>query len=81
MPEMVSSSTLEFLSWLASRPRTYEETIAAWRTNCPRLSIWEDALADGLIRVVRSANGHRPGVVLTPRGNAALRARAVTPTR
>jgi hypothetical protein len=81
MPEMVSSSTLEFLSWLASRPRTYEETIAAWRTNCPRLSIWEDALADGLVRVVRGANGHQPGVVLTLRGDAALRARVLTPTR
>jgi hypothetical protein len=22
-----------------------------WRTSCPRLSIWEDALGDGLVRV------------------------------
>lgn len=25
----------------------------AWRTSCPRLSIWEDALADDLVVVVR----------------------------
>jgi hypothetical protein len=38
----------------------------AWRTHCPRLSVWEDALADGLVRV------QRRDVVLTPRGHAAL---------
>ncbi len=23
----------------------------AWRSNCPRMSIWEDSLAEGLVRV------------------------------
>ena len=41
--------TLQMLSWLASRPRTYREAMDAWRTSCPRFSIWEDALADRLI--------------------------------
>lgn len=57
-----SPSTLELLAWLAARPRTYGETLEVWRTSCPRLSVWEDALADGLVRVV----GAR--VELTPRG-------------
>jgi hypothetical protein len=45
----------------------------AWRTSCPRLSIWEDALADGLVEV-----GQNPGVMrerpvtLTKRGRALL---------
>jgi hypothetical protein len=43
--------TRDFIAWLASAPRTYDEVMAAWRTSCPRLSIWEDALADGLVRV------------------------------
>jgi len=41
----------EFLLWVADRPRTYAEAMEAWRTSCPRLSAWEDAMADDLIRV------------------------------
>ncbi len=36
--------TMQFLEWLSERPRTYSDTMDAWRTSCPRLSIWEDAL-------------------------------------
>jgi hypothetical protein len=75
MPEAVSSATLDLLTWLSSRPRTYDETMAAWRTNCPRLSIWEDALADGLVGITRSGAGRdNATVVLTERGRAALQA-------
>jgi hypothetical protein len=37
------------LEWISARPRTYAEVLEAWRTTCPRLSIWEDACLDGLI--------------------------------
>src|SRR5271155_386110 len=43
--------TLQLLEWISARPRTYDETLDAWRTNCPRLSIWEDACIDGLIEI------------------------------
>ena len=39
----------QFLEWVAERPRTYHETMDAWRTSCPRISVWEDALHDGLV--------------------------------
>ena len=29
------------------------ETIDVWKTSCPRLSVWEDAVADGLVRIDR----------------------------
>ncbi|SPF56105.1 conserved hypothetical protein [Candidatus Sulfopaludibacter sp. SbA4] len=64
--------TLELLTWIASRPRTYAETMEAWRTNCPRHPVWEDACIEGLVEVVDS--GPTSTVVLTPRGNAALAA-------
>jgi hypothetical protein len=48
-----SAPTLQLLVWLGERPRTYRETLDVWKTSCPRLSVWEDALADGLARVVR----------------------------
>ena len=43
--------TRDFLAWLSASPRTNAEVMAAWRTSCPRLAIWEDALAGGLVRV------------------------------
>jgi hypothetical protein len=70
----ISALTRDLLSWLASTPRTYMETMDAWRSSCPRLTIWEDALADGLVQV-ESGHGSRMSeapVVLTPRGHAAL---------
>lgn len=63
--------TIDLLAWVASRPRTYDETIEAWKTSCPRLSIWDDAVSEGLVRVV-----HVPGrgsvVALTSAGQALL---------
>jgi hypothetical protein len=44
MHETVSLLMLEFLTWVSSRPRTYAETMGAWRSTCPRHTVWEDAL-------------------------------------
>jgi hypothetical protein len=49
MEERSKSLRLQLLEWLLSHPRTYTETMEAWRTSCPRLSVWEDACIDGLI--------------------------------
>jgi hypothetical protein len=43
--------TIQFLEWLSDRPRTYGETMDAWRTSCPRLSIWEDGRGRKNLRV------------------------------
>jgi hypothetical protein len=64
--------TLELLQWVAIRPRTYAEAIEAWRSNCPRQSVWDDAATAGLIRTVRSANGGGSTVELTASGRATL---------
>ena len=69
----VSPHVLEFLGWLAARERTYDETIEAWRTHCPRLSSWEDAIAGGLVEIVRSC-GTAPTVRLTSEARTALAA-------
>jgi hypothetical protein len=70
----MSPLMLDFLAWVAARPRSYADAMEAWRSNCPRFTIWEDALGDGLIRLARG-DGTAIGevrVVLTPRGCAAL---------
>jgi hypothetical protein len=66
-----SASTIELLGWLSSRPRTYAETIDAWHSHCPRLTVWEDALIGRLVRVERRGTGIST-VVLTELGRAAL---------
>jgi len=43
--------TVQLLVWIAERSRTYAETIEVWKTSCPRLSVWEDALADRILVV------------------------------
>ena len=50
MDEKVSPLMLELLRWIAGHPRTYGETMEAWRTTCPRSSVWEDAWMGGLVQ-------------------------------
>ena len=49
MPDPTHALTLQLLEWISDRPRRYVDVVDAWRTTCPRLSIWEDACIDGLI--------------------------------
>jgi len=51
-PQLANRSlVLDLVEWLAMRPRPYGDVMDAWRTSCPRLSIWEDALDLGLVRL------------------------------
>jgi hypothetical protein len=72
MPEPVGLLTREFLSWVSSRPRTYAEAMEAWRSTCPRHTVWEGALLDGLIQVRRDGESPQAQVTLTPRGRTLL---------
>ena len=76
----VSAPTLELLDWLSARPRSYAEAMEAWRSHCPRLTVWEDALQAGLVQVVRSNGRDESRVVLTTLGAAALAGRKRQPT-
>lgn len=39
----------DLLEWLASRERTYEQVMNAWRTSCPQLPVWEEANDRGFV--------------------------------
>ena len=69
MPKPVSLLTVQFLAWVADRPRAYADVMDAWRSSCPRNPVWEDAIIDGLVRF---ENGSRGTVVLTPLGRTTL---------
>ena len=68
--EPVSLAMLQFLAWVADRPRTYREVREACHS-CPHLSVWEDAIIDGLVRLENNAER---GVTLTARGHSVLAA-------
>jgi hypothetical protein len=61
----------QFLAWVAEAPRSYADA-EAWRRSCPHLSIWEDAIADGLIRFEKGSGMKQSRLVLTPRGRSQL---------
>jgi hypothetical protein len=69
MNEPPSLIMLQFLVWVADRPRSYPETMEAWHSTCPRLSVWEDAIIGGFVRV---ENNKGRAVTLTPSGRAVL---------
>ena len=68
----ITAPTAQMLAWVAERPRSYADAIETWKTSCPRLAVWEDALADELVRVDRGF------VVLTAAGTEALAGRSPT---
>ena len=59
--------TVQFLQWLAVRPRLHAEIRDAWSSTCPLNCAWEDAIADDLVE--RNSAGH---LVLSERGRARL---------
>jgi hypothetical protein len=47
---------MDLVAFVAVKPRPYDEVIDAWRTSCPRLTVWEDAIDRGLITRSRAAD-------------------------
>ena len=44
------SLIFDLVSWVSKEPRPYQEVMDAWRTSCPRLTIWEDSVDLGFVR-------------------------------
>lgn len=47
----------DFVDWVARAPRPYAEAMEAWRTSCPRLTVWEDAVDRGLVQCEPAPDG------------------------
>jgi len=71
MSDIVASLTLDFLAWLAAGPRDYTEVMEAWRTSCPRLTVWEDAIDAGLVTRIHTT-GQPIRIALTQVGKRVL---------
>jgi hypothetical protein len=71
---------IQLLDWVAESPRTYGQVMEGWRTSCPRLSIWEDALGADLI-CLGEGRWRERHVALTETGRAFLQAAHAPPAQ
>jgi D-3-phosphoglycerate dehydrogenase / 2-oxoglutarate reductase len=55
--ETVESLILDLLEWIGSTARPYDEVLDAWRTSCPRLPVWEEAMERGFVVIQRDPVG------------------------
>jgi len=70
--DAVEMLILDLLEWIGQHPRPEAEVLAAWRTSCPRLPVWEDATDRGFIARHR-APGHGALVSVSEAGVEHLR--------
>ena len=73
MSEAVEPLLADLVAFVAREERSYLEVMDAWRTSCPRLPVWEEANARGLITRARDARG-KPVVQVTAKGQQFLAA-------
>jgi hypothetical protein len=72
MSAITEPLVLDLVEWVAAAPRTYREAMDAWRTSCPRLTVWEEAAERGFV-VREHVEGKGTLVRATPKGLAHLR--------
>lgn len=60
----------DLVAFCAKEPRPLREILENWRTSCPRLTIWEDAVDLGLLERVSGPEG--PEIRVTARGLSSL---------
>ena len=49
MSPEIHALVLDLVAWVAAAPRDYDDVMDAWRTSCPRLTVWEDATEQGYV--------------------------------
>ena len=72
MTETTDALVLDLVEWIGREPRPYSEVIETWRTSCPHLTIWEDAVDRGYVTRQPATDGVR--VAITESGAKFLRA-------
>ena len=72
---------LDLVEWVAKAPRTYAETIEAWRTSCPRLTVWEDTIDLGYLTIAVRPDTGEIGVAVAAPGMLFLTRHGRAPTR
>ena len=69
----VESLIVDLLEWIGPGERPYMEVQEVWRTSCPKLPVWEDAMDAGYLER-RFQQGQGTSVAVSPSGKAFLAA-------
>ena len=77
MADTLDPLILDLVEWCARETRAYSEVIEAWRTSCPRLTVWEDAIDRGLL-ARKSVKDRGTFIEVTAKGREFLRKYAET---
>lgn len=75
MAETIEPLVRDLVEWVGNG-RTYADVMDAWKTSCPRLPVWEEANARGLLDRRREADGTE-WVRVTSAGRQLLCAQAI----
>lgn len=70
MTQIIDPLVQDLVAWCASGRRSYIEVLDAWRSSCPRLLVWEECVARGLLETRPSPGGLV--VVVTQQGRSWL---------
>lgn len=57
----------DLVAWVANQPQPYSDVMERWRTSCPQLPVWEEAVDRGLVERHRDENG-KTVIIATQRG-------------
>ena len=71
MSDPIDPLIVDLVEWVGKTPRAYAEMIDAWRTSCPRLTVWEEACSRGFVQP-RSIAGSGTIIEITDQGRALL---------
>lgn len=70
MSQIIEPLILDLVEWIAKTPQPYSVVMDVWRTSCPRLTVWEDAVDRGYL--VRQRADGDVMVLVTPQGREFL---------
>lgn len=79
MTNSLDPLVLDLVEWISREPRPYTDVLEAWRTSCPRLTVWEDAVDNGYLER-RQIVGRGTLVFATEKGREFVRS-GRTPSR
>jgi hypothetical protein len=71
MTDILDPLIRDLVEWVAKEPRLYGDVLEAWRTSCPRLTVWEDAPDRGFVER-RLVEGRGVVVIVTDAGREFL---------
>jgi hypothetical protein len=70
MADTLDTLIADMLQWLDAEPRSYAEVMDVWRTSCPKLTVWENAVDRGFVS--RECRDGKTWILVTIEGRAFL---------